>query len=71
MITPLPGSEKVIKREGNEVEVWAVLLGLSTDTKPTTPYVNGSMFIEMDTGTSYWFNKATNEWINEGGDGNE
>ena len=42
--------------------------GLSTDTKPTgnidgRPIINGSTFIEMDTGEVYWFDEAAGEWI--------
>ena len=43
------------------------LIGLSTDTKPTTNIVNGSEFFEMDTGKTYFFNadaSAGEEWVN-------
>ncbi len=44
------------------------LIGKSTDTKPTgnidgRPIINGSTFIEMDTGEVYWFDEAAGEWI--------
>ena len=32
--------------------------GLSTDTKPTTGIVTGSIFIEVDTGDIYLYNEA-------------
>ena len=40
--------------------------GLSTDTKPTTigskPIDNGSVFIEMDTGTVYLYDLENQSW---------
>lgn len=47
--------------------------GLSTDTKPTS-CGNGSVFIEIDTCTGYFFDAENGEWYptvesnNEGGD---
>ena len=34
---------------------------LSTDTKPTT-YGNGSILMEMDTSTIYFFDEKNNTW---------
>ena len=36
---------------------------LSTDTKPTEGVGNGSVLIEMDTGTIYFFDEAGGAWI--------
>ena len=42
------------------------LRGLSTDTKPTTlgdkPINNGAMFIEIDTGKLFFFDRDSNAW---------
>ena len=42
------------------------LRGLSTDTKPTTlgdkPINNGAMFIEIDTGKLFLFDRDSNSW---------
>lgn len=40
--------------------------GLSTDTKPTENVVNGSSFIEMDTGSIFFFDAAGVEWLEWG-----
>ncbi len=45
----------------------AVLYGLSTDTKPVreindTPIVNGSVFIEMDTGDAFFYDEENELW---------
>lgn len=36
---------------------------LSTDAKPTTGIVNGSMCLEMNTGKIYVFNEAGSTWV--------
>lgn len=40
--------------------------GLSTDEKPATA-LNGTAFIEMDTGKIYFFDVANGAWIEFGG----
>lgn len=40
---------------------------LSTDTKPTDGIANGSICIEMDTGSIYMFNEAGAEWLEVAG----
>lgn len=39
----------------------ATLYGLSSESKPTT-YGNGSKFIEVDTGKTYYFDATGSEW---------
>ena len=39
---------------------------LSTDTMPTEDIVNGSICLEMDTGTFYVFDEAGSQWIEIG-----
>lgn len=43
----------------------ADLLGLSTDTKPTTDIGINTLFLELDTGDFYYFNGTT--WAKVGG----
>lgn len=38
------------------------LRGLSTDTKPTEKVINGTTFIEMDTGKIYMYDLENEEW---------
>lgn len=45
-------------------------MGLSTETKPTDGLATGSLFIELDTGTVYYFNEATLTWAVFGGANN-
>ena len=39
-------------------------VGLSTDTKPTDNVLNGSLFLELDTGDMYLFDGASGDWVN-------
>ena len=44
--------------------------GLSTDTKPTVTYddlkiTNGSSFFEMDTQEVYFYDEATESWLDQ------
>lgn len=44
--------------------------GLSTDTKPTVKYddlkiINGSTFFEMDTQQVYFYDGATDSWLEQ------
>lgn len=39
--------------------------GLSTDSKPTQNIVNGSIFVEVDTGKVYFFNEAASSWVEQ------
>lgn len=59
MITPENGAQFITNR------YWRpqTFFGLSTDVKPTENVVNGSVFIEMDTATIYFFNQAGAEWL--------
>lgn len=41
--------------------------GLSTDIKPTTDVMQGSVFIEIDTSNAYFFNEASSSWVKAGG----
>lgn len=36
---------------------------LSTDTKPTEGVLNGSLLLEMDTATVYFFDEAGKRWL--------
>lgn len=45
--------------------------GLSTDTKPTQNIATGSVFLEVDTGSVFFYDESGaegEEWIQAGGD---
>lgn len=37
--------------------------GLSTDSKPTTNVITGSVFVEVDTGKAFLFNETASAWV--------
>ena len=51
--------ERVFTADKKYVE----LFGLSTDSKPTTGIVTGSVFVEVDTGKAYLFNETASAWV--------
>lgn len=51
----------VITREGVETKE-IEMRGLSTDEKPTENIVNGTSFIEIDTGKVYMYDLENEEW---------
>lgn len=58
-----------INKIGNTVSIPQLeLWGKSSDVKPIgeyqgVPIPNGSIFIELDTGDSYFFDEETHTWI--------
>lgn len=62
MVTTDYGAQWVSNRYRRPV----TLLGLSTDSKPTTNIANGSVFIEMDTSKIYFFDADGAQWIEWG-----
>lgn len=46
--------------EGNKVLV--KFAGLSTDSKPTGAFVNGSSFVCVDDGSEFMYNETAAEW---------
>lgn len=41
------------------------LAGLSTDAKPTDGLATGSIFTEVDTGTVFFFDDASETWVEQ------
>ena len=59
---------KVVKANINNAGKFLVeLRGLADDEKPTTinggAIINGSEFLEIDTGDLYYFNEDDTEWV--------
>lgn len=55
--------DQVYQDEKHYIEV----AGLSTDTKPTTGIVTGSVFVEVDTGDGFLFKEdsTTPAWVKQ------
>ena len=58
-----------VDTEGHE-RYYIEAFGLSTDTKPTTGIVTGSVFVEVDTAKAFLFDEENGEWDEVGGAGN-
>ena len=56
------------RRVFDESKMYSKFAGLSTDSKPTTGLVTGSLFLEVDTGDEYAFDEVGGTWakIREG-----
>ena len=52
----------LIHRPTTDGKVYAVISGLSTDTKPTAGIITGSRFVAVDTGSGYLFDETAGEW---------
>ena len=61
MVTKINWYKRV---DGNDLFELACL---STDTKPTEDIANGSILIEMDTGSIFMYDEAGAEWIEVAG----
>lgn len=53
----------LVEQTFDQYKKYFVLAGSSQDTKPTAGVVTGSKFLEVDTGTEYAFDEASNAWI--------
>lgn len=59
----------IIKNEEDGQKIYAELRGMSTDTKPITigdkEIGNGSVFIEIDTQSMFFFDEDSQTWKGE------
>lgn len=44
---------------------YVTIYGTSSETKPTTGIITGSVFVEVDTGKAYLFNETTSAWVEQ------
>ena len=64
MITIISSEPRCRVIDGQTVQTRLIeARGKSTDTKPTERIENGSTFIEVDTGTMYFYDGETGEWL--------
>lgn len=56
----------LVERAFTAEKKYVELFGLSTDSKPTTGIVMGSVFVEVDTGKCYLFNEDASAWVEVG-----
>jgi hypothetical protein len=44
---------------------YVTIFGTSSEAKPTTGIITGSVFVEVDTGKAYLFNETTSAWVEQ------
>lgn len=53
----------LVERAFTADKKYVELFGLSTDSKPTTGIITGSVFVEVDTAKVYLFNETASAWV--------
>ena len=56
----------LVERAFTAEKKYVELFGLSTDSKPTTGIVTGSVFVEVNTGKCFLFNEDASAWVEQG-----
>lgn len=56
----------LVERAFTADKKYVELFGLSTDSKPTTGIVTGSVFVEVNTGKLFLFNEDASAWVEQG-----
>ena len=56
----------LVERAFTADKKYVELFGLSTDSKPTTGIVTGSVFVEVNTGKCFLFNEDASAWVEVG-----
>ena len=44
---------------------YVTIFGTSSETKPTTGIITGSVYVEVDTGKAFLFNETTSAWVEQ------
>ena len=57
--------EKLFTRESGADKYYVEISGDSTETKPTSNIVDGSIFTESDTGKVFFFNEHSGDWVEQ------
>lgn len=56
-------TREIVKRPYGGGLFYLELSGDSTDTKPTAGVLDGSIFLESDTGKVFFFNETSGDWL--------
>jgi hypothetical protein len=56
----------LVENKFSDNKKYVELYGTSSDSKPTTGIVTGSVFVEVDTGKRYLFNEDATAWEEQG-----
>jgi hypothetical protein len=56
----------LVENKFSDNKKYVELYGTSSDSKPTTGIVMGSVFVEVDTGKVFLFNEDSSAWVEMG-----
>lgn len=56
----------LVENKFSDNKKYVELYGTSSDSKPTTGIVMGSVFVEVNTGKVFLFNEDTSAWVEMG-----
>lgn len=56
---------RLVATDGGDNKEWIELTTLSSDTKPTSGIINGSIATEVDTGKVFFFDETAGEWVEQ------
>ena len=56
---------KPFAKENGETVFYKEISGDSSETKPTAGIIDGSIFVESDSGDVYFFNETDTDWIKQ------
>ena len=56
----------LVENKFSDNKKYVELYGTSSDSKPTTGIVMGSVFVEVDTGKVFLFNEDSSVWVEMG-----
>lgn len=56
---------EIVKRPYNGGLFYLELSGDSTDTKPTAGVLDGSTFLESNTGKVFFYNEKSGDWVEQ------
>ena len=57
--------KRLVALDGGTDKEYVEMTMLSTDTKPTTGIIGGSIAVEVDTGKVYFFDETGASWIEQ------
>ena len=57
--------ERPFARENGDMLYYLEIAGASDETKPTSGIVDGSIFVETDTGDVYFYSESGGDWVKQ------
>lgn len=58
-------TKRLVATDGGDNKEYVEYTCLASDTKPTTGIITGSICVEVDTGTVFFFDETAGEWVEQ------